>query len=544
MANKEMNKGCEGCSRRDFMAKLGILAGIGAVSPELLAMLPPPVSPAMIPSKEGAIKVRVIFAYHTPDEIQKRPDWPNVGYDFRPAMKNIIDTLNWQIPGVEFIPTSSKDKQHAKKIVRADEKAGEIKGYMVVQLNCWNTCISGVWENTKKAIFYTPLPYAGDGGWLTHNAYIMSHLTPNYASFAALDFLQVVKVAKAFEVLKDGTAEDFQKKAFEYRNALIPADTPPRGINVIDDKVKCLTPDETLAKLKGIKILSVQKVMEPEFAKEIEETLGIVIERIPFEEVNDNARAASEAEAQAVAKSWIDKASRIEYVSDEMLVGCARIYLGMKKALADHNAQAITVDCLGGCYTGKLDAYPCLGFMQLQDEGLMGVCENDINSTVTMLAFSALTGGRTGYVSDPVLDMSNRTISYAHCVSTRRYFGPKGPEADFEILTHSEDRKGASVRAFAPVGEPVTTVKFNCYKKMLSLHTGVITGNDRDDRACRTKIVSRVTGDYSKMELSWCNSKAKTDAGFGWHRVTFMGDFRSNVEAFAKRIGYKLVYES
>ena len=302
--------------------------------------------------------------------------------------------------------------------------------------------------------------------------------------------------------------------------------------------------EETLAKLKGVKILSVQRKMERGFAEEIEKTLGIVIERITFKEVNDNARAADQAEAEAVAKSWSGKASRIEYVSDEMLVGCARIYLGMKKALADHNAQAITVDCLGGCYTGKLDAYPCLGFMQLQDEGLMGVCENDINSTVTMLAFSALTGGRTGYVSDPILDMPNRTISYAHCVSTRRYFGPKGPESDFEILTHSEDRKGASVRAFAPVGEPVTTVKFNCQKKMLSLHTGVVTGNDRDDRACRTKIVSRVTGDYSKMELAWCYSKAKETPGFGWHRVTFMGDFRSAVEAFAAKIGYKLVYES
>jgi len=543
MANKEVIKGCEGCSRRDFMVKLGMLAGIGAMSPELLAMLPPPVSPSLIPSKKDAIKVRVIFAYHTPDEIQKRPDWPNVGYDFRPVMKNMIDTLNWQIPGVEFIPTSSKDRKHAKKIVCADEKEGVIKGYMVVQLNCWNECISGVWENTKKAIFYTPLPYAGDGGWLKHNSYIMTHLSPNYASFAAFDFSKVVKVAKAFEVLKDGTAEDFQKKAFEYRNALIPADTPPPGVKVIDDKVKCLTPDETLAKLKGVKILSVQNVIKPDYMQELENSLGIVIERVSFEEVNNNARAANEAEAQAVAKSWIGKASRIEYVTDETILGCAKIYLGMKKALADHNAQAITVNCLGGCYTGKLDSYPCLGFMQLQDDGLMGVCENDIDSTTTMLVFSALTGGRIGYVSDPALDMPNRTISYAHCVSTRRFFGPKGPEADFEILTHSEDRKGASVRAFAPIGEPVTTLKVNIKKKMIALHTGVITANDRDDRACRTKIVTRVTGDYSKMELTWEGSSFEGPF-FGWHRVTFMGDFRSDVEAFAKRIGYKVVYES
>ena len=94
----------------------------------------------------------------------------------------------------------------------------------------------------------------------------------------------------------------------------------------------------------------------------------------------------------------------------------------------------------------------------------------------------------------------------------------------------------APVVGFAPIGEPVTTVKFNFRLKKIVLHTGVVVANDRDDRACRTKIVARVTGDYSKMELAWIK--------FGWHRVTFMGDFRSDVEAFAKRIGYEVVYES
>ena len=133
MKKQNETNACVGCSRRDFMAKLGILAGIGAVSPELMAMLPPPVSPDLIPDKKDAIKVRLIFAYHTPYDIQSQPDWPNVGYDFRPAMKNMTDTLNWQIPGVEFIPTPSNGRDHTKGIVLADEKAGEIKGYMVVQ---------------------------------------------------------------------------------------------------------------------------------------------------------------------------------------------------------------------------------------------------------------------------------------------------------------------------------------------------------------------------------------------------------------------------
>ena len=55
------------------MAKLGIIAGMGAISPDLLAMLPPPVSPDLIPDKKDAVKVRLIFAYHTPHDIQPLP---------------------------------------------------------------------------------------------------------------------------------------------------------------------------------------------------------------------------------------------------------------------------------------------------------------------------------------------------------------------------------------------------------------------------------------------------------------------------------------
>lgn len=484
----------------------------------------------------GAARVRVIFAYHTPDIVQTRPDWPNVGYDFAPAMKGMIDALESQIPDVEFVPTSCADDESAKEIVLEDEKTGEIDGYLVVQLNCWNKCILGVREATRKATLYTALPYGGDGGWLKYNATMLNRHEANYASLAAFDFSKVVEMAKAFEALRDGTAEDFQKKALELRSSIVPPDTAPAGLGAIDDKVACLSPEATLAKLKGMKILSVEWEPDDPFADEVLRTLGIVIERVSFDELNGAACAADDAEVRAVAESWAGKAERIECVTDETLRSSARLYLAMKRTMAAHGANAVTVDCLSGCYSGRLCAYPCLGFMQLQDDGLMGVCENDWRATITMLVFSALSGGRIGYVSDPALDMPSRSIIYAHCVSTRRFFGADGPEAPYEILTHSEDRKGASVRAFAPIGEPVTTVLLEPSRRAITLHTGVVTANDRDDRACRTKIVARVTGDYSRIELTWDR--------FNWHRVTFLGDMKAGVEAFAKKIGYEVVHES
>lgn len=527
---------CLNCGRRDFLAKLGILAGVGSLPPGLLAMLPPPVNPKLIPNKAGTKKVRLIFGYHQNGEVQNRPDWPNVGYDFRPVMKNITDTLNLEVKGIEFLPVHCADKAETQKVMAADNKNDEIVGYVIVNLNCGPTCIFA-WNCTEKAIFFTPLPYAGDGGWLRDNGNLHNWKVQHVVSFAALDFSKVAAVAKAFEVFAGGgTVADFKAKGEALRAALIPPDTPPAGIKIVEDKVDCRTPEEALAAIKGFKILSVQGHPPANFVREFRNTFGVEIERVTFDEVNAACRAADEDEARKYFAAWKEKASRIEHVDDATLLGCAKMYVGMRETMKKHGAYAITVDCLGGCYAGKLDAYPCLGFMQLQDEGLMGVCENDYQSTLTMIVFQALARGRVGFVSDPVLDMPNRAISYAHCVSTRRFFGKDGPEQPFEILTHSEDRMGASVRAIAPIGYPVTTVKLSTNTRSVAVHTGVIVANDFDDRACRTKILVRVTGDYKKIEGTWPK--------YFWHRVTFIGDFRKDVEAFAAKIGYTVDYES
>ena len=531
-----MKNACLNCGRRDFLAKLGVLAGIGSLPPGLLAMLPPPVNPKLIPDKKSAKKVRLIFAYYRDGEIQNQPDWPNVGYDFRPVMKNIADTLNWQVKGIEFLPVHCANEADAVKVMEKDNTNDEIVGYAIVNLNGWTTCIRA-WNRTEKAIFFTPLPYSGDGSWLCDNGNLRNWGKQHVVSFAAFDFSKVATVAKAFEVFAaGGTVADFKAKGEELRAALIPPDTPPAGVKVVADEVCCRTPEEALAAIKGLKILSVQRKVSERTVKEFRETFGVEVERVTFDELNAACRAADEDEARKYLAAWKAKASRIEYVEDETLFGCAKMYVGMREAMKKHGAYAITIDCLGGCYKDKLDAYPCLGFMELQDEGLMGVCENDLQSTLTMIVFRALARGRVGFVSDPVLDMPNRAISYAHCVSTRRFFGKDGPEQPFEILTHSEDRMGASVRAFAPIGYPVTTVKLNTRTRSVAVHTGVIVANDTDDRACRTKIVARVTGDYAKIEGTWPK--------YSWHRVTFVGDFKKDVEAFAAKIGYTVDYES
>ena len=89
---------------------------------------------ANTPAKSaGKVKIRVLYALHK--EKQDQPDWPNVGYDFRPVMDRIDKELAARLPGFEFTRALSTGAEQTKKIV-ADDK--DVDGYLVCQMNCWN----------------------------------------------------------------------------------------------------------------------------------------------------------------------------------------------------------------------------------------------------------------------------------------------------------------------------------------------------------------------------------------------------------------------
>jgi L-fucose isomerase-like protein len=212
------------------------------------------------------------------------------------------------------------------------------------------------------------------------------------------------------------------------------------------------------------------------------------------------------------------------------------MYLGMKEVLGRYGANAITVNCLGGFYGGHIHAYPCLGFHELNNEGLIGACECDVASTATMVMVTALTQGRPGYISDPVIDTSKRQIIYAHCVASNKVFGPEGATNPYSIMTHSEDRQGASVRSLLPLGYMTTSLRVDPRRKEILFHQGKTVANDSDDRACRTKIAAEPVGDIEKLFTQWDQ--------WSWHRVTAYGDLKEPVYDLAERIGWRMVTET
>jgi len=308
--------------------------------------------------------------------------------------------------------------------------------------------------------------------------------------------------------------------------------TPKAGnLACIDDSLNVLSPNEVLERMKASKILAVRDQESGPGG----DFLGIPIIRVAFAEVNEAWEKADKDEAGAVADRWEKNAAVVKGVSRETLEASAAMYLAQKALLKKYNANAITINCLGGFYGGHIHAYPCLGFHELNNQNLVGGCECDIQSTATMLTFGAMTQGRPGYISDPVLDTAKRQIIYAHCVASNRVFGPQGPANPYEIVTHSEDRQGACVRSILPLGYMTTSMKLSP-KGEIIFHQGKAVANDPDDRACRTKLCAEPVGDIEKLFTMWDK--------WSWHRVTFYGDLKEPVYALADAAGWEIVEEA
>jgi hypothetical protein len=506
-------------SRRGFISACAACGACMAMAPVTF------LSNTKYSGTEKKLRIRIIYSLH--ELKQSKPDWPNVGFDFSPFIEKTNSTLKNQFPSFEFLPVLATGPEQTEKIMLLDEKE-KIDGYIVYQLNCWNQVVQTV-AKSGKPVLYADFQFGGSGGFLVYNSRFLGENSRNVGFVASSRSEDMIAAVKCFDIIKNGgSAADFVAATRKSRMN----STPITGnLTYETDELKTLSATECQRRMKESRILAVRD----QKSGPADAIMGIPLEYIAFSEVNNAWEKADKDEARSIVERWQRTATGIIDVPVETLQTSAAMYLGMKSVLKTHNANAITVNCLGGFYGGHIHAYPCLGFHELNNEGLIGACECDIRSTATMVAFSHMTG-RPGYISDPVIDTSKHQIIYAHCVASKKVFGPEGPDNPYTIMTHSEDRQGASVRCILPVDYLTTTLEIDPAKKEILFHQAKAVANDPDDRACRTKLCAEPMGDIEKLFSKWNE--------WGWHRVTFYGDFKEPVFAFADSIGWKVVEEA
>ena len=299
-----------------------------------------------------------------------------------------------------------------------------------------------------------------------------------------------------------------------------------------------IRPFRAIHHLREAKILNITTRSFTGYANQMKDKLGTEIKQIGLKRVLDACNGVSDNEAKAEAERWIKGAEKVIEPSREDIFKSCKLALAMEKLLAEEDATVMTADCYGTMFRPLCQsyAYPCVGFTRLNNMGLGGICESDLQSAMTHIIYQGLVG-KPGFISDPTVDESNNSIILAHCMGTTKMDGPDGPAAPYKLRTIMERQQGVVPQVEMRIGQKVTQAKLIGTDLLLYFTGDIIDApvSLEHDRGCRTKITVKVDGDVTKLWKNW---------SYGLHRQTCYGDITRELELFCRFKEIKMVNEA
>ena len=499
-------------SRRDFIKGAGMALAA--------ARCTAPAAAAAGETQDRQVRVGLVFLS------KQGSSWPYPEYNVEAREKEILGLLKEGCPGIEFVPVVVREPDDVQNAVAMKER---LDGYLVY-------CVTLTW-NLLEAIttigkLGKPMVLADEflGG---SGVFLLGYTRLCREGISACGVAtrrpgDMVGVARMFTDLKPGvTPEFFAAQCQKAYRKTFPTVSEPKGLGdpiVLTDIGKCL---ERFRKARFLIVGRGELKQEQDF-------LGATGVYVGFDELKALYDNVDRDKAAEWADRWVREADKVVEPTLEWIRKAGAVYLATLELLRRHGTDTVTMNCLGGFAQGELPAYPCLGFMQLLNDGGHGICEAMPDDTLSMLMGRILTG-RPGYVSDPVLDTSKNQIVYAHCVATAKAFGAGGKSNMFRIRTlHDHDPRGTCAQSFLPVGYMTTSFQTDFARKQMVIHQAKAIGNLDSDRGCRTQLVGEVRGDIGKLFRHWDH----------WHRVTVYGDVKEPLAEFARGLGLKVVEEA
>lgn len=467
----------KGISRRGFLGATGAALAAGAVARRAEAAR----AQWAIPPELRASKARIGKVYLG----RARPGWPKARLDLQAEVKRFeaqLAKLRPQLEDVEFVGGDLVSNNAA--LARAMKRLEGVDGILAIHLSLGTgPYLTKLLELGVPVVLFS-MPYSG------HEWHIIASLQ---------------RMGKKVEVYPSSRYED-----------IVAAVRPIRAIH----------------RLRETKILYLRNGgPDPKYTEAVRKKFGVRIKTVKLADLTRAYKAADRDEVEAEFRLWKSGAEKIVEPSDDEIRRSARMSVAIMDMLKAEKAQAITINCLGVGLIQKGLAYPCLGFSRLNSMGLVGMCEADLKSTLTSLIFGYLTG-KPGFVTDPVIDISNNTIIHAHCVAAIKMDGPYGEQCPYIIRSHLEDDRGASLYVRMRIGQKITMARMIGTDVML-FSTGEIIDTPYVDRGCRTKITTRVSDAMKIMEGWSC----------GLHRVVFYGDHGRDIRRLARLLDFKVVEE-
>ena len=299
-----------------------------------------------------------------------------------------------------------------------------------------------------------------------------------------------------------------------------------------------IRPFRAIHHLREAKILNVSTLDFSFYAQSMKNKFGTEIKPIELKRMIEVYNSIPLNQARNEGDRWIKAAKKVVEPSREDIVKSARMALAFERLMDEEEATVITVDCYRSMYKPLCQkyAFPCLGFARMNNMGLGGICESDLQCAMTHIIFQGLCG-KPGFISDPTIDESNNAIILAHCLGTPNMDGPDKAADPFKIRTIMERQEGVVIQPKMQCGRKVTQAKL-VGTDFMPFFTGQIIDAPvglKDNRGCRTKITVKVDGCVTKL---WKNYS------HGLHRVSCYDDITTELRHFCRFTGVTLADEA
>ncbi len=260
------------------------------------------------------------------------------------------------------------------------------------------------------------------------------------------------------------------------------------------------------------------------------DVIGTTLHYIPGKRFPDEFKKVEASdEVRAMADYYTKQAKKIVEPSKDDILTAAKNYIVCRRLMEAEKCHGFSMDCLGPIGRREIKP-PCLAFMRLRDEGIVGACEADPNASISS-RLTHLLLERPGFMQDPAPNTVNNTLMAAHCTCGAHLDGFDKPHEPFILRSHSESDLGVAVQVLWRVGQKITLMKFTGPQKII-LGTGRVLRNidTPPSGGCRTSLECEVDGVADSRDIK------------GFHQLLIYGDHEDEFKAYCQLSGIEVVH--
>ncbi|MBC8185169.1 hypothetical protein H8E88_29085 [candidate division KSB1 bacterium] len=449
-----------GMDRRDFIKTMGVVAAsVSMASGELMGATGPEKA---IPRKKNVPFVRGAFVY-PPSEILRKEgyySWPGSSFDAEGKQKEYVNRLK---------------KMEDKLAMRIDMEKGSLDTDEDV-----NKFIHVIKNSKPDGLLLIPFK---KGHW------------GKVIRIVEETNLPTVILATMGVLLMPHVRQIYKRPGVYMINSLDNLDAVEEGMKMI--KVARWMSDARIVNINGKQIVET-----------IVPIIGTQVRTVPHQMFYDDFKGIKNTdEVKALAKSYLQGAKEIVEPSKDDIFEAAKTYFVSKGIIKSQKADALMMNCLPGLKRPHQHVPPCMGYMNLRDEGIAMGCESDLDATLTMMLLQEFFG-KPGFQHNPSVDTEKNLYFGAHCTSASKMSGVDGTAEPVILRNHAEAGWGVVPRVLFKKGQEVTIAKYLSVKKPNETPQMLIYSGEIVDcppipptGGCRTNVITTLNELENVAEL-------------------------------------------